>query len=155
MKFLKIFTALSVLIPVMAFSATPIICENQTSGEKGTSIWPSFYLSGQDTLCFDVKGWPEYSGNNCVKNGKTANWTGLVIVWEDGESQGRDSTNFRVVSPIINSDTISYSIEWSRDNEWRTMQHVSVNRLTGGAVSYFVNEHGGESYQCRASQKAF
>ncbi|WP_275076888.1 hypothetical protein [Providencia rettgeri] len=155
MKFLKIFTALSVFVPVMSFSATPIICENQTSGEKGTSIWPSFYLSGQDTLCFDLKGWPGYSGNNCVKNGKTSKWTGAIIVWEDGVSQGRDSTNFRVVSPIINGDSIQYRIEWSRDDEWRTMQHVSVNRLTGDAVSYFVNEHGGESYQCRAAQKAF
>ncbi|UNH37780.1 hypothetical protein [Moellerella wisconsensis] len=155
MKFFKIFTALSVLIPVMAFSATPIVCENQATGNTGTSIWPPFYLSGQDTLCFDVKGWSEYSGNNCVKNGKTIKWTGLVIVWEDGESQGRDSTNFRVVSPVINSDSIKYRIEWSRGDEWRTMQNVSVNRLTGGAVSYFVTEHGGENYQCKPAQKAF
>lgn len=154
MKFLKSVVALTLSIPMMAFSASPIICENKSTSDTGTSIWPSLYLSDPNTLCFDVKGWPEFSGTNCVKNGKTAKWTGMVIVWEDGESQGRDSTNFRVVNPMITDEQIKYRIEWSRDSEWRTMQNVAINRLTGGAVSYFVTEHGGESYQCRIAQKA-
>lgn len=154
MKLLKTIAALLISAPMVALSASPIICENQTQGNSETSIWPSLYMQDSNTLCFDVKGWPEYSGTNCVKNGKTAKWTGMVIVWEDGESRGRDSTNFRVVNPVINDDQIQYSIEWSRGDEWRTMQNVAINRLTGGAVSYFVSEHGGESYQCRMAQKA-
>ncbi|OBU13306.1 hypothetical protein [Morganella psychrotolerans] len=154
MKFLKTISALALFVPAMAFSASPIICESETPGSTGASIWPSLYMQDANTLCFDVKGWPEFSGTNCVKNGKTAKWTGLVIVWEDGESQGRDSTNFRVVNPVVNNDQIQYRIEWSRGDEWRTMQNVVINRLTGGAVSYFVTEHGGESYQCRMTQKA-
>ncbi|MEG0280278.1 MAG: hypothetical protein RR510_12995 [Morganella sp. (in: enterobacteria)] len=154
MKFLKTISALALFVPAMAFSASPIICESETPRSTGASIWPSLYMQDTNTLCFDVKGWPEFSGTNCVKNGKTAKWTGLVIVWEDGESQGRDSTNFRVVNPVVNDDQIQYRIEWSRGDEWRTMQNVVINRLTGGAVSYFVTEHGGESYQCRMTQKA-
>ncbi|EPG9560418.1 hypothetical protein [Morganella morganii] len=154
MSLLKTISALTMLVPVIAFSASPIVCENQAQGNTGTSIWPSLYMPDTNTLCFDVKSWPEFSGTNCVKNGKTAKWTGLVIVWEDGESQGRDSTNFRVVNPVVNDDQIQYRIEWSRGDEWRTMQNVVINRLTGGAVSYFVTEHGGESYQCRTTPKA-
>ncbi|MDE9536096.1 hypothetical protein [Xenorhabdus bovienii] len=154
MKYLKSFAALMLSVPVMAFSASPIICENESPENSIASIWPSLYLSDPNTLCFDVKGWPEFSGTNCVKNGKSAKWTGLVIVSEDGESYGRDSTNFRVMNPIITDERIEYQIEWSRGNEWRTMQNVAINRLTGGAVSYFVTEHGGDSYQCRISNKS-
>ncbi|KER01540.1 hypothetical protein LGZ99_23155 [Photorhabdus temperata] len=154
MKYLKSFAALVLSIPMMAFSASPIVCENESPGNTITSIWPSIYLSDPNTLCFDVKGWPEFSGTNCVKNGKNAKWTGLVIVWEDGEPQGRDSTHFRVVNPVVTDEQIQYRIEWSRGGEWRTMQNVAINRLTGDAVSYFVNEHGGESYQCRVAKKA-
>ncbi|PHM59108.1 hypothetical protein [Xenorhabdus sp. KK7.4] len=154
MKYLKSFAALALSVPMMAFSASPIICKNESTGNTSTSIWPSLYLSDPNTLCFDVKGWPEFSGTNCVKNGKSAKWTGLVIVWEDGESQGRDSTDFRVINPVVTNENIQYRIEWSRGGEWRTMQNVAINRLTGGAVSYFVTEHGGENYQCKVVKKA-
>ncbi|MCG3462730.1 hypothetical protein L7G72_12855 [Xenorhabdus bovienii] len=154
MKYLKSFAALMLSVPMMAFSASPIICENESPEHSITSIWPSLYLSDPNTLCFDVKGWPEFSGTNCVKNGKSAKWTGLVIVSEDGESHGRDSTNFRVMNPTITDERIEYQIEWSRGDEWRTMQNVAINRLTGGAVSYLINEHGGDSYQCRIAKKA-
>jgi hypothetical protein len=140
--------------PAMAYAASPIICENQHSDNQITSIWPAPYLSSSGALCFDVKGWPEFSGKNCVANGKDAHWTGLVIVMEDGESQGRDSTNFRVLKHVINDEQIEYTIEWSRGRNWRPMQHVTINRLTGAAVSYFFNMHGGESYQCRLGKKA-
>lgn len=154
MKYLAPFIAIALSTPTIALSATPIICEN-TSKHSNTTISPSLYLSDEKTLCFDVKGWSEYSGTNCVKNGKGANWTGLVIVWEDGESQGRDSTNFRVVNPTVTDENIAYRIEWSRDDdEWRTMQHVEINRLTGVGVSHFVTEHGGETYQCKLGRKA-
>lgn len=135
-------------------AASPIICESSDSDKQITSIWPSLYLSSSGALCFDVKGWPDFTGNNCVANGKDAHWTGLVIVMEDGESQGRDSTNFRALQPVINDEQISYTIEWSRGTEWRPMQHVAINRLTGEAVSYFVTMHGGESYKCHLGKKA-
>ena len=120
---------------------------------KITSIWPSPYLSDKGTLCFDVKGWPEYSGQNCVANGGHASWKGVVIVMEDGDSQGRDSTFFRVMKPVVNDDRIEYVIEWSRGRSWRPMQIVKINRLSGEAVSYFTTMHGGESYQCQLARR--
>lgn len=140
--------------PVMAYAASPIICESQHTDNQITSIWPEPYLANSRTLCFDVKGWPEFSGKNCITNGRDLHWTGLVIVTEDGESQGRDSTNFRVLKPVINNEQIEYTIEWSRGKDWRPMQHVKIDRLTGAAVSYFVSMHGGESYKCRLGKKA-
>lgn len=145
---------LLLVFPVGGFASTPISCKQSQPDTNITSIWPAPYFANAAELCFDVKGWPEYSGKNCVKNGGEARWTGLVIVTEDGESQGRDSTKFRVVKPTINDTQIKYTIEWSRGEGWRPMQKVTINRLTGEAVSYFVTMHGGESYQCQLAKKA-
>lgn len=155
MKKLIISAALAAIVPIMASAVTLIDCKNEDSNKPITSIWPSPYLSDSGLLCFDVKGWSEFSGSNCVANGKNVRWTGMVIVSEDAESQGRDSTNFRVSNPTVNENNIDYIIEWSRGADWRPMQHVAINRLTGVAVSYFVREHGGETYRCRAGKKAF
>lgn len=151
----KIFLVLIISIfPMVSNAITLIDCKNNDAEHSITSIWPSPYLSDSGLLCFDVKGWTGFSGSNCVANAKGASWTGMVIVYEDGESQGRDSTDFRVLNPTVNEDHIEYTIEWSRGAAWRPMQRVGINRLTGEAVSYFVNEHGGESYQCAARSKA-
>ena len=153
MKKLILVAALAAIVPTMANAVTLIDCKIEDLKNSITSIWPMPYLSDSSLLCFDVKGWPEYSGSNCVANGKNTHWTGLVIVSEDDESQGRDSTNFHVSKPTVNENNIEYTIEWSRGVDWRPMQHVAINRLTGVAVSYFVREHGGETYQCRAGKK--
>ena len=155
MKKLILAAALVAIVPSIANAVTLIECKNEDSKNSITSIWPAPYLSDSGLLCFDVKGWPEFSGSNCVSNGKITHWTGLVIVSEDNESQGRDSTKFRVSKPTVNSNNIEYIIEWSRGGTRRPMQHVAINRLTGVAVSYFVREQGGETYQCRAGKKAF
>ena len=131
-----------------------IVCEaDPKAGSPINPIWPAPYLSQQGALCFDVQGWPEYSGRNCVTNGGSTSWKGTVIVSVDGESQGRDLTSFRVVKPIVNNERLEYTIEWSRENKWQAMQRVAINRLSGGAVSYFVTMHGGDSYLCRLERR--
>ena len=137
-----------------AHAQSRIVCDPTSKDDNQiASIWPAPYLSDKGSLCFDVKGWPEYSGQNCVQNGGRIAWTGLVIVTIDGESQGRDSTSFRVVKPVLNADLIEYTIEWSRDTKWAPMQRVKINRLSGEAVSYFITMHGGESYQCHLEKR--
>ena len=71
-----------------ARSQSLIVCEpDPKSGAPITSLWPAPYLSPTGALCFDVKGWPEYSGQNCVTDGGRVTWTGMVIVSMDGDSQ--------------------------------------------------------------------
>lgn len=154
MRLIKCLTILLSMTPALAYAASPIICKSQDPSHAATSIWPSLYLLNPRTLCFDVKGWPEFSGTNCVKSGTSAQWTGLVIVTEDGESRGRDSTNFRVMNPTVADEQIQYTIEWSRGGAWRPMQEVTINRITGDAVSNFVTMRGGESYKCSLGKKA-
>ena len=130
-----------------------IVCEpTSNTGNEITAIWPMPYLSETGTLCFDVKGWPGYGGRNCVQNGQ-ATWTGLVIVNVDGESQGRDTTAFRVRAPVLDQETIEYAIEWRREGDWSPMQRVKINRLSGDAVSYYITQHGGEPYRCSLAQR--
>jgi hypothetical protein len=141
-------------VAAAAYSQSRIVCEPDAQAEQLlASIWPVPYLSDKGALCFDVKGWPGYAGQNCVTNGGHISWKSMVIVTVDGESQGRDLTSFRVVSPIVNNERLEYVIEWSRDSVWQAMQRVKINRLSGEAVSYFITMHGGDSYQCHLERR--
>ncbi|MEQ5585168.1 hypothetical protein ABN311_23695, partial [Klebsiella variicola subsp. variicola] len=74
---------------------------------------------------------------------------GATSVDIDGEPQGRDDTWLRVVNPTISDKKIEYKIEGSRDNKhWGVVSDVSIDRLSGEAVDWFIGEHGGTSYQC-------
>jgi hypothetical protein len=149
MKFAMLILCFGLSVTTLALGQSRIVCAPDPKGGKPiTSIWPEPYLSKIGQLCFDVKGWQEYSGQNCVLNGGHISWTGLVIVTVDGKSEGRDSTSFRVIRPIVNKERLEYVIEWSRGGAWKPMQNVKINRLSGEAVSHFINEHGGDSYQC-------
>lgn len=154
MKFQKLAFILFLCMTKFAYGQSRIVCEPDPKAEDPiTSIWPAPYFSEKGALCFDVKGWSEYSGQNCVKNGGRISWNGLVIVSMDGESQGRDSTSFRIINPVINDERIEYVMEWTRSSTWQTMQNVKINRLSGEAVSYFVTMHGGDSYQCHLERR--
>jgi hypothetical protein len=130
---------------------TPIECTPEP--KSISSMWPGIYLSKTKELCFDVRGWASFRGQNCVRNGGAIQWQGVVIVSMDGESQGRDDTTFRVRKPVVTDERLEYVIEWTRSNDWRPMQHVSINRLTGVGVSYFVTMHGGDTMNCHIAAK--
>lgn len=154
---MKLICAIALAFGLTATSAksqSRIVCDPVSKdGKRIAWIWPEPYLSARGSLCFDVEKWPEYSGTNCVQNGGQIAWTGLVIVAVDGESQGRDSTSFRVVSPVVNADLVEYRIEWSRDGKWEAMQHVTINRPSGEAMSHFIRLRGGEPYKCRLEKR--
>ncbi|MBC3875986.1 hypothetical protein [Undibacterium flavidum] len=138
----------------IAQAQSRIMCEPSSKDDKRiTAIWPSPYLSEKGKLCFEVKSWTEYSGQNCVTHGGKISWKGLVIVSVDGESQGRNLRSFRVHKPVVNDELIEYTIESSRDKNWEPIQHVRINRLSGEAISYFIKLHGGEPYQCRLEKR--
>lgn len=154
MRGLRITALALVLASGAVLAQSRIVCTPTAPGEPIAAIWPEPYLSTDGQLCFDVQSWPEYSGQNCVRDGGQIAWTGLVIVTVDGASMGRDSTSFRVDSPTIGESVIEYRIDWSRGRPWAPMQHVKINRLSGVAVSYFQTQHGGEPYQCRLAARA-
>lgn len=152
MKFAQ-FCGVALLVTfTLAQAQSRIVCE-PTSKEVVSSIWPAPYLSEKGSLCFDVKGWPEYAGQNCVPNGGRISWKGTVIVTVDGESKGRDLTSFRVVAPMVSNERIAYTIEWTRDGTWQPMQQIEINRLSGDAVSHLITMHGGEPHQCHLERR--
>ncbi|HCC2460355.1 TPA: hypothetical protein M4162_004087 [Klebsiella variicola] len=139
--------ALLFTLPFMASGTSLIVCDPQDkNGNTDSGIWPVPYLLN-NKLCFDMR---IDSGDTCAGNGRTANWFSRgVIVSVDNESQGRDDTLFRVIKPVINDKEIEYIVEASRDGEsWYQISHVSIDRLSGHAIDWFINEHGGASYQC-------
>lgn len=144
-KFLSILT----LICTSAIASGPslIVCEpKDKSDQNATGIWPRPYLE-EDKLCFDIR---VDEGKACVGNARTTKWlSGAIIVNIDGKPQGRDDTWLRVVNPTISDKKIEYKIEGSRDDKhWGLVSDVSINRLSGEAVDWFIGEHGGTSYQC-------
>ncbi|OMP89492.1 hypothetical protein BZP36_27580 [Raoultella terrigena] len=134
-------------LPFMASGTSLIVCDPQDKNSNTDSgIWPVPYLLN-NKICFDMR---IDSGNTCAGNGRTANWFSRgVIVTVDNESKGRDDTFFRVIKPVINDKEIKYIVEVSRDGRsWFQISRVSINRLSGHAVDWLINEHGGISYQC-------
>ncbi|EJF32552.1 MULTISPECIES: hypothetical protein [Enterobacteriaceae] len=139
--------ALFLSLPAIAAKPSLIVCEPQDkSSTTSSEIWPAPYLDNSQ-LCFNMQA---DKGSTCVGNGQTTQWmTEAVIVDIGGEPQGRDDTWFRVVQPVVNDKEIAYKIEGSRDQKtWGLVSNVEINRLTGGAVDWFVAEHGGTAYQC-------
>lgn len=152
MKHKLLAAALMFALPAGATTTHLIVCEPANKNDQSaTGIWPAPYLS-QSKLCFNMKA---QSGSTCVKNGLTTTWfSEAVIVSIDGESQGRDDTWFRVVKPVITDKEIEYTIEASRNRKnWGAMTHVSINRISGQAVDWLINEHGGTSYDCHLEGK--
>lgn len=62
--------ALTVLLPLTVSAATLIECKKSEQKNSITSIWPTPYLSDSGLLCFDVKGWPEFSGKIALLTAK-------------------------------------------------------------------------------------
>jgi hypothetical protein len=126
---------------------TAIKCE--MGAHSSTYFWPEIYLSKSGALCFDSG-----SDRNCVRNGGSTQWSAFTIVMIGDESQGRDDTSFRVRNAVVTDERLAYIIEWSRSNDWHVLQRISINRLTGDGVNFFVNgEQGGDSMHCRAVSK--
>lgn len=152
MKRIILLTLLALPLADVAAATNMIVCEPASKNDRSaTGIWPVPYLS-QNKLCFNMKA---QAGSTCVKNGLTTTWfTEAVIVTVDGESLGRDDTWFKVVRPTVNDREIEYTIEVSRDKQqWLTMSKVSINRISGQAVNWFIHEHGGTSYNCHLEGK--
>lgn len=129
---------------------SPIECT--FADKKGLTLWPPIYLSGAQ-LCFNVKGWPEYRGQNCVGDGGTIEWHGLVIVMVGDESKGRDDYDFRVRKPKVTNELLSYTIEYRRGGGWQPMQSIEIDRMTGRGVSRLLDTHGGDALTCGRRQK--
>lgn len=148
-KFLAAAGFISMLFSLNANGQTLIKC--QLDDDPKVTLLPAPYIS-KGNLCFDVRGLTDFAGRNCVKPGGEARWSAFTDVSVDGTSLGKDFTQFRVAKPVITSSVLEYTIEWARSMEWETMQQVKINRLTGKAVSYFVEMHGGDSYTCKLEQ---
>jgi len=142
------------LAGTFAQAQSRIVCEpSSKEGRPLADIWPVPYLSEKGALCFDVKTWSGYAGQNCVTNGGHIAWAAVVIVSVDAESQGRDLTSFRVVKPVVNNDLIQYTLEWSRSGAWAPLQRVKINRLSGDAFSESITRYGGEAFQCHLEKR--
>src|SRR5438093_2396913 len=99
---------LSMLILSTAFAQTPVECKGRETAPYAY-LWPTIYISKDNMkLCFNVQSWMNYKGNNCVSNGGTIEWRGIVIVSIGGESQGRDDTHFRVKDAVFTDEQIRY-----------------------------------------------
>lgn len=134
---------------VASANAQLIKCVSKDNGKD--TLWPAIYLE-KGSLCFDVRGLTDFVGRNCVKPGGEVKWSAFAGVTVDGNFHGRDYTKFQVVKPVINSNVIEYTLEFARSMEWETMQRVTINRLTGDAISHYVEMHGGDSYTCKLTQ---
>lgn len=140
---------------VLAGERPIIVCEPSGSGASTGEIFPEPYLPGDGRICFNVQGWANFSGNNCLRSGEVVRWKAFRLIVVDGLSYGRNDFEFRALDADLTDSSIKYRIEFRRDGEWRRMQDVAIDRYSGAAVLYFNNEHGGSSFSCELRQRKF
>ena len=131
-----------------AFAQRAIECE---ASVKLSRVLPGIYLNRSEQLCFDVLGWSEYKGQNCVKNGQSIQWKATVPVIERDQIYGREPTQFRVQSAVVTDERFDYAVEWSRGGEWQLLQRIGINRITGSGV--ISRKERSEPMQCRTVPK--
>lgn len=161
MKYKKISFFLSLLM--MGYSSfslanngtVRIDCElDKNQGNITFHFYPRIYIK-QNQLCFDATGWDAYQGQNCVDSQDNAQWEAIVLLAPNGNSIGRDDTQFRVQNAEFTPERIAYTVEWGRNNIWHPLQHMEINRLTGRGIEWAIGEHGGTSLICEGRGAAF
>lgn len=152
MIYKQLVCTLALVATSLASAQTMIECKRESKSVSPV-LWPNIYLSPAGHLCFDVRGTPEFRGANCAANGQSIYWEAVTIVMIKDESQGRDTTRFRVLNPVVTDDQLHYSVEWSRGTKWQLQQRIKINRLTGEGIEYFADEHGGAGMNCRRVTK--
>ena len=148
---------LNALIVLEAKADQTIISCTSVDPRSKFELHPGIYLdANKNILCFNVKGWPGYRGNNCVGSGQKIKWNAIVILFDrDGNSLGRDETDFQVSNVSITNEEIRYYMEWGRSGKWLPKQRIQINRLTGDGVDWFVSEHGGQPIKCNGNARKF
>jgi len=141
-KLILVVAFLSASLPTFAQRA--IECEPFV---KRSRVLPGIYLNRSEQLCFDVLGWSEYQGQNCVKHGQSIQWKATVPVIDRDQIYERESTQFRVQSAVVTDERFDYAVEWSRGGEWQILQRIAINRITGSGV--MTRKDGSEPMQCR------
>lgn len=132
-----------------------IDCElDKKQGNVTFGFYPRIYVK-QNQLCFDVTRWDAYKGQNCLDAQGNAQWEAIVLLAPDGNSIGRDDTQFRVRNAEFTPEKIQYIVEWGRNNTWHPLQHMDINRLTVRAIEWAIGEHGGTSLVCQGRGPAF
>ena len=142
-------------MPVYA-GQTAISC-TATDSKAKIELYPSIYIdSDQNALCFNVTSWPGYKGSNCVRDRGQVKWNAIVIMFDkNGDSMGRNETDFRASNVSITNEAIGYFLEWGRAGKWFPKQRIEINRLTGNGVDWFLTEHGGLSIKCTGNSHKF
>jgi hypothetical protein len=143
---------MSLLGATSVFASDTVIQCKAVNSKDEFYLWPQPYLKGGKQLCFDISG---FKGNGCVGPNGNAAWSGISLIFLNGESFGREDTDFRIREVELTNDSIRYLAEWGRQGVWRPLQKISLNRLDGSGVSWSVTEHGGTSIACTAGSRKF
>ena len=149
MSYRPLFVALTVLClgasGLVHSASTPISCQEVNKSpnqQQGYRLTPEIYIEN-NKLCFSVLQLdPTLKQNPCLSTGEEASWSAVTLILTGGESRGRDDTDFRVHNVVVDANTISYEIEWSRHNKPYPLREVKINRVTGEGL---VRDSQGES----------
>jgi len=147
MKILLLTFVILSLLSNDLFAMTIIKCNEEKGPEF--DLYPKIYISKDNELCFIVTGWRSYKGQNCVIGGGSASWSAVALLLVNGKSLGRHNTLYRVRDVTLSDDTIKYLIEWRRSANWKPMQHIQIDRLTGLGFVYHMDIHDGTPISCK------
>lgn len=141
----------------LANTMTPLSCTDDNAKPNAQIKWsmsPNLYFDNE-TLCFDVRGWPDFKGSNCLDKNGNAQWEATTLVVINGDSRGRDHRQFRVSNAKVSDTTISYEVEYMQNGKFYPYSRTELNRLTGKGVDWDVEIRGGTSITCTAGKTKF
>ena len=109
------------------------------------------YLSDSGQLCFDVRNWTGYKGQNCVSNRASIQWqaTATAVTTYPAEK----TVMFRVHRAVVTRERLEYMLESYRGTAWTLIQHVAIDRLAGTGTSDPPGAHQESPFPCGAPDK--
>ena len=146
----------------LVHSATPIVCEEvdkSPNQQYSYRLFPEIYIDNHK-LCFNVMSLDRgLKQNPCLRSGEEAKWSAVALIMANGESRGRDDTDFRVHNVVVDASNLAYEIDWSRHNKSHPLTQVKINRVTGEGLVRDIQGKLGFNYpyflSCGAAQAKF
>ena len=148
---MNISALLGTLMMAAASMATARTAICAVSDDSAPSFLLEPYLSDADQLCFDVRNWIGYKGQNCVSNGASIQWqtTATAIAAHRSEK----TVKFRVRRAVVTRERLEYMLESSHGTARTLMQHVAIDRLAGTGTSEPPGVHQESPFPCGALDK--
>ena len=133
------------LLALSPVAAKTLICASEDLSAAPLLLNP--YLSGSGQLCFDVRDWSDYQGNDCAGNGGSIQWQTTAAAITPRGSEQR-TVWFRVRNAVVTRERLAWAIESREGSGWKVMQRIAIDRIAGMGTGDRFSAHTDNPFRC-------